>query len=121
MGDAQPLISNGIGALEKEIDANPDVVKAVIAATLKGVDYVSTHPDEAVKLSADYVPDLKDSKNAADALEVLQATIPLFKTSGTAGTTDPNAWTSMEQFLEQKGQIDKPVDASQSFSNEYLP
>jgi NitT/TauT family transport system substrate-binding protein len=121
VGDAQPLISNGIGALETEIDANPDVVKAVIAATLKGVDYVSTHPDEAVKLSADYVPDLKDSKNAADALEVLQATIPLFKTSGTAGTTDPNAWTSMEQFLEQKGQIDKPVDASQSFSNEYLP
>ncbi len=121
VGDAQPLISNGLGALQKEIDSNPDVVKAVIAATLKGVDFVTTHPDEAVKISADYVPDLKDSKNAADALEVLKATIPLFQSSGKAGATDPNAWTSMAQFLQANGQLDKSVDVSKAYSNAYLP
>ncbi len=121
VGDAQPLISNGLGALQKEIDANPDVIKAVIAATLKGVDFVTTHPDEAVKLSANYVPDLKDSKNAADALEVLKATIPLMQSSGKAGATDPNAWTSMAQFLQANGQLDKSVDVSKVYSNAYLP
>ncbi len=121
VGDAQPLISNGLGALQKEIDSNPDVVKAVIAATLKGVDFVTTHPDEAVKISADYVPDLKDSKNAADALEVLKATIPLFQSNGKAGATDPNAWTSMAQFLQANGQLDKSVDVSKVYSNAYLP
>lgn len=121
VGNAQPLISNGLGALQKEIDANPAVVKAVIAATLKGVDFVTTHPDEAVKLSANYVPDLKDSKNAADALEVLKATIPLMQSSGKAGATDPSAWTSMAQFLEANGQLDKGVDVSKVYSNAYLP
>lgn len=121
VGDAQPLISNGLGALQKEIDSNPDVVKAVIAATLKGVDYVNTHPDDAVKLSAQYVPDLKDSKNADDALQVLKATIPLMQSSGKAGQTDPSSWTSMAQFLQEKGQLKQPVDASQAFSNADLP
>lgn len=121
VGSAQPLISNGLGALQKEIDANPDTVKAVIAATLKGVDFVTTHPQEAVNLSAKYVPDLKDSKNAADALQVLNATIPLMKSTGKQGATDASAWTSMEQFLEAKGQLKQSVDASKAFSDAYLP
>jgi NitT/TauT family transport system substrate-binding protein len=122
VGDAQPLISNGIGALQKEIDANPDTMKAVIAATLKGVDYVAANPDKAVDISAKYVPDLKDDKNKANALAVLKATIPLMKQpSGKAGATDANAWTSMETFLQKNGQLEKPVDASAAFSNEYLP
>ena len=122
VGDTQPLISNGLGALQKEIDANPDVMKAVIAATQKGVDYVAAHPDKAVTISAKYVPDLKDSKNAADALDVLNATIPLMKqTSGTAGATDSNAWTSMAKFLQDNGQLEKSVDTSKVFSNDYLP
>ncbi len=121
VGDSQPLVSNGLGAMQKEIDANPDIIKRVIDATLKGVDFVSTHPDEAVNLSKKYVPDLKDSQSAADALQVLNATIPLFKTNGTMGQTDPAAWQSMEQFLESKGQLEKPVDASKAYSNDYLP
>jgi NitT/TauT family transport system substrate-binding protein len=122
VGDTQPLISNGLGALQKEIDAKPDVMKAVIAATQKGVDYVAAHPDEAVKISANYVPDLKDSKNAADALAVLNATIPLMKqSSGKAGATDATAWSSMATFLKNNGQLDKPVDTTKVFSNEYLP
>ncbi|HVB65698.1 MAG TPA: ABC transporter substrate-binding protein [Nitrolancea sp.] len=122
VGDTQPLISNGLGALQKEINAKPDVMKAVIAATQKGVDYVAAHPAEAVTISAKYVPDLKDSKNAADALAVLNATIPLMKTTGgKAGATDATAWASMATFLQKNGQLDKPVDTTQAFSNEYLP
>ncbi len=121
VGNSQPLISNGLGALQKELDAEPDVVKAVIAATLKGVDFVNTHPDEALKLSEKYVPDLKDSTTAASALDVLKATIPLMQTSNTAAKTDPNDWTSMEQFMVANGQLQKSVDVNKVYSNDYLP
>lgn len=122
VGNSQPLISNGLGALQKEIDSNPDVVKAVIAATQKGVDYVAAHPADAVTISAKYVPDLNDSKNAANALAVLNATIPLMKqNSGTAGATDASAWTSMATFLKNNGQLQKPVDTTKAFNNDYLP
>ncbi len=121
VGSSQPLISNGMGALQKELDANPDVVKAVIAATLKGVDFVNTHPDEAVNLSKDYVPDLKDSATAASALDVLNATIPLMQIGNSAAKTDPNDWSSMEQFMVANGQLDKTIDVNKVYSNDYLP
>ncbi|HEX3721866.1 MAG TPA: ABC transporter substrate-binding protein [Nitrolancea sp.] len=122
VGNSQPLISNGLGAMQKEIDANPDVMKKVIAATQKGVDYVAAHPADAVTISAKYVPDLKDSKNAANALAVLNATIPLMKpSSGKAGATDASAWTSMATFLKDNGQLQKPVDTTKAFNNDYLP
>lgn len=117
IGNAQPLISNGLGALQKEINAHPDVVKEVIAATLRGVDFVNTHPDEAVQLSAKYVP----GQNAADALQVLKATIPVMQPGSKPGYSDPNSWTSMDQFLQANGLMKKPVDASNAYSNAYLP
>ncbi|MBX6341513.1 MAG: ABC transporter substrate-binding protein, partial [Thermomicrobiaceae bacterium] len=60
VAESQPLISNGLAALEKQLADHPDEVKAVVAATLKGVEYVSQHPEDAVKLSEKYVPGLND-------------------------------------------------------------
>lgn len=117
----QPLISNGLGALEKELQQRPDVVRAVVAATLKGVAYVEQNPEEAVKLSQKYVPGLDDAQKQADALAVLRATIPLMQTSGKPGYNDPAAWKSMEAFLQAQGQLAKAVDPTTAFSNDYLP
>lgn len=119
--DAQPLISNGLVVLREYLDSNPDDVRAVIAATLKGVQYTLDNPEEAVDLSKDYVPGLDSEENAADALAVLQATLPLWQTSSTMGETDPAAWESMAQFLDEIGQLGGPVDVTEAFTNEYLP
>ena len=55
-------------------------MKAFIAATLKAVDYSIAHPQEAVEISKADVPGLDDPTNAADALTVLKATLPLWET-----------------------------------------
>ena len=120
VGDVQPLVSNGLAALQSELGAHPDIVKAAIKATLRGLDYTLAHPQEAVNLSKHYVPTLNDATQA-DALAVLQATLPLWRTSGKVGYSDPQAWQSMIAFLQAQGQLAGPVDAAQSFSNAYLP
>ena len=120
VGDVQPLVSNGLAALQSELGAHPDIVKATIKATLRGLDYTLAHPQEAVNLSKHYVPTLNDATQA-DALAVLQATLPLWRTSGKVGYSDPQAWQSMIAFLQAQGQLAGPVDAAQSFSNAYLP
>lgn len=118
---AQPLVSNGLAALQSELDAHPDVVKKVVAATLKGVQYTIDHPQDALNLSKKYVPDLQDAAKANDAMAVLQATIADFQTTGKLGYIDPQQWQSMATFLQQQGLLSGPVDASKAFSNSYLP
>jgi NitT/TauT family transport system substrate-binding protein len=116
-----PLISNGVGALQSELNAHPDTVRAVVKATLQGLAYTIAHPQEAVTLSASYVPGLDSAAQQADALAVLQATIPVWQTSGRAGYNDPQTWQAMTDFLRAQGLLASPVDATQAYSNDYLP
>ncbi|HEY7973957.1 MAG TPA: ABC transporter substrate-binding protein [Ktedonobacterales bacterium] len=119
---AQPLVSNGLAAQAGELKSQPAAIRALIAATLKGVDYTIAHPQQAVTLSAKYVPDLTDSTNAASALQVLNATIPLMQPHASKpGYNDPAAWQSMATLMQQGGQLSGQVDVSQTFSNDYLP
>lgn len=118
---AQPLISNGLAATESELKAQPAAIRAFIAATIKGLDYTIAHPQEAVTISANYVPGLSDPAASATALQVLNATIPLMKPDATRpGYNDPAAWQSMASFLAQVGQLGGQVDVTKSYSNAYL-
>jgi NitT/TauT family transport system substrate-binding protein len=119
---AQPLVSNGLAAQSGELKAQPAAIRALIAATLKGVDYTLAHPQQAVTLSAKYVPDLTDATNAASALQVLNATIPLMQPNASKpGYNDPAAWQSMATLMQQGGQLSGQVDVAQTYSNDYLP
>jgi NitT/TauT family transport system substrate-binding protein len=122
VASAQPLISNGIAALRSTLNAHPDQVKAFIAATLKAVDYSIAHPQEAVEISKADVPGLDNPTNAADALTVLKATLPLWEHSGKAGSSDPAAWKSMADFMQAQGLLTNSIgDVTKAYSNDYLP
>ena len=123
IGDGQPLISNGLGALERELQTHPDDIKALVKATLRGLDYTLAHPTEAFNICKNdkYVPGLTDPKTAATQTAVLQATLPLWQQGAKAGYSDPAAWQSMASFLQSQGQISGTVDASKAYSNAYLP
>ncbi len=117
-----PLVSNGIGALQSELNAHPDDIKALVAATMRGVQYTIAHPQQALDMSKQYVPGLNDQKQAANALAVLQATIPLWQSSGSkSGYNDPTTWQQMGSFMAQYGLLSGSVNAAQAYSNSYLP
>lgn len=118
---AQPLISDGLAATESELKAQPAAIRAFIAATTKGLDYTIAHPQQAVTISANYVPGLSDPTAAATALQVLNATIPLMQPNTTKpGYNDPASWQSMATFLAQVGQLGGQVDVTKAYSNAYL-
>jgi NitT/TauT family transport system substrate-binding protein len=122
VASAQPLISNGVAGLRSTLSAHPDQVKAFIAATLKAVDYTIAHPQEALEISKADVPGLDDPTNAADALTVLKATLPLWEHSSKAGYSDPAAWKSMADFMQAQGLIAGNVgDVTKAYSNDYVP
>ncbi|MGZ6388804.1 MAG: ABC transporter substrate-binding protein [Ktedonobacterales bacterium] len=123
IGDGQPLISNGLGALESELQAHPNDIKALVQATLRGLEYTLAHPTEAFNISknGNFVPGLADPKTAATQTAVLQATLPLWQQGAKPGYNDPAAWQSMASFLQAQGQLTGAVDVTKAISNDYLP
>ena len=122
VASTQPLVSNGLAAQAGELKEQPAAIKALIAATLKGVDYTIAHPQQAVTLSKQFVPGLSDPATAANALAVLQATLPaIAPNSAHPGYNAPTAWQSMATFLQASGQLSGSTDVTQAYSNAYLP
>ncbi len=117
-----PLVSNGLGVLPSVLEKRPEDIRAVIAATLLGFQYVSTHPEQAVEISKQYIPGLGDLHKAAAALAILKATIPLWQDEkNRQGYLDPATWQAMARFLLAYHILSRPEDPATAYSNNYLP
>ena len=116
VSDYQPLVSNGIITMSNTYHNQPQVVKAFVQATLKGMQEVTAHPDEAVTISQTYVPGL----NTTTARNVLNATIPIYKGNGKLGYNDSATWAATEKFLVDQKMISPVQNVSQFYTNNAL-
>ncbi len=121
--DVSPLVANGLVVTDEYLDDEPDLVRAMIEATLRGVQYAIDNPEETVEIAKDYVPTLTDAEQEASALQVLQATIPLWEAldGEELGSGDPADWEAMEAFLLEYGLLEAEVDIDDVFTTDYLP
>jgi len=117
--DAVELVGNGLITNEKTLQSNPNLVKKMVAATLKGIDYASAHPDEAFQISEKYVPNLATADKQLQ-MQVLLNSIDQWKTS-TPGITNPKAWLNMQAILFKMGLISSSLDLTSAYSNNYVP
>jgi NitT/TauT family transport system substrate-binding protein len=115
VSDYQPMVSNGIITTKSTLQNQPDVVRAFVQATVKGLKDVIANPAEAVQISKSYVQGM-DTDNA---MSVLQATIPIWQGDGKTplGYNDSATWQSMEQFLVAQNIIPPGQDLSQAYTN----
>jgi len=118
-GDALKMIANGLVTSEKLIQENPDLVRKMVAATLKGIQDTANNPDEAYEISKKYVENLAQL-DATVQKEILAASIDLWQTAQ-PGKTDPEGWKNMHQLLLNMGLLKQPVEFEKAFSNEMLP
>ena len=119
VSDYQPLISNGIITTEDTYHAQPQVVRAFVQATLKGLKDVIADPSGALTICKTYIPTLTDP---AQALTILKATIPIWQGNGQnpLGYNDKATWQSMEQFLVAQNVIPPVQNILQSYTNASL-
>lgn len=119
VSDYQPLVSNGLITTEDTLRNQPQTVKAFVKATLQGLHDVIANPSQAVSISQSFIPGL----NVDNATAVLQATIPIWQTSGQnpPGYNDSATWQSMTQFLVAMKIIPPVTDVSQAYTNAALP
>jgi NitT/TauT family transport system substrate-binding protein len=118
VADYVDLASNGLLTNDNILKENPDLVRGMIRAILRGVEDTIADPDGAYRISQKFV-DIPPEKEPVQK-QVLAATIEFWKMDK-LGWSDLSAWQNMEATLRSMGLLTQALDVTKAFTNEYLP
>ena len=105
-------------ANNKTLQERPEMTEKFMAATSKGYEYAIENPEESAKILHKYAPDY--------SLEMLTMSQEYLSSKYKEdaerwGEMKDSVWNNYTDFLVEYGVIDKPVDASLCYTNEFLP
>lgn len=119
VGDYIQLASNGLITNEKTISENPDLVRRMVKAFLRGLSDTIADPAAAYEASKEYVENLAQLDTVVQK-QKLATSIELWK-ADRLGSSQPKSWESMQAVLLDMGLLAQPLDLSKAFTNEFLP
>lgn len=119
VSDYIQLVSNGLIVNESYAKENPEMVRAMVRAMLKGIQAAMDDPDEAYEISKKYVEALAQADEAVQK-EVLTTSIEIWKAER-MGYSQPEAWENMQRVMLEMGLLAQPLELDQAYSNEFLP
>lgn len=103
---------------EKNIQENAEMVKKFIKATSKGYKYAMENPGEAAEILLNNAPEL-DRQLVIKSQEYLsqkyQAEEPQW------GVQKEEVWQRYTDWLYDNGLIDKKIDVTKAYTNDFLP
>jgi NitT/TauT family transport system substrate-binding protein len=118
VADYVQLASNGLITNENTISKDPELVRKMTSAFLKGLADTIANPDEAYTISKKYVPDLAKSTESTQK-EILTRSIELWKTDR-LGYSSPQAWQNMQDTLVKMGLLKQALDVNKAFTNQFI-
>jgi NitT/TauT family transport system substrate-binding protein len=119
VADYVQLASNGIITNETTIAQNPELVRAFVAAFLKGLQETINDPDAAYEISKKFVENLAQTDPLVQK-QVLRTSIEQWR-SPSLGNSDAAAWDNMQKVLLDMKLYSDPVDLTKAFTNDFLP
>lgn len=117
-----PLVSLSLVAQDGKLEANPDVYKRFIAATLEGWQQAMDDPDAAVAALMEVFPDVQKSEDALKQGAVYSFNSVCPGGSGDEiGVTDPQTWEAIYGVMTSSMGLssDKPI--TDYYTLDYLP
>ncbi len=121
VADYLQLVGNGLITNEATISENPDLVRRMVAATVRGVGDCIADPDEAYEISKKYVENLAQADTAVQK-QVLRDSIQFYvHEQAPLGYIDPQPWRNMHEILLDMGLLSQPLELERAFSNDFLP
>jgi NitT/TauT family transport system substrate-binding protein len=119
VADYLQLASNGLITNERTIAENPDLVRRMVGAVLKGLEDTIENPDEAYDLSYAHIPNLAEADETVQK-EVLARSIDLWRTER-LGFSNAAAWENMQATLLKMSLLEEALEIEEAYTNEFLP
>lgn len=105
-------------ASEDKIAQDPDLISKFLQATAKGYGFAIESPKEAAGILLQKVPELEPELVRASQQYLAgqyQAEAPAW------GVMKPEVWKNYADFMYENKLIEKNIEASQAFTNDFLP
>ncbi|MFN8492720.1 MAG: ABC transporter substrate-binding protein [Caldilineaceae bacterium] len=122
LDDYLHIPANGLVTNEQTLQENPELVRKMVRATLKAIQYTLAHPDEAFAITLKTVPEAGGDKQAANQA-VLKAVLADWQPEANQkpGETKLADWQAVAELMQRIGLVDKLVPAAELFTNDFLP
>ncbi|HJW90771.1 MAG TPA: ABC transporter substrate-binding protein, partial [Anaerolineales bacterium] len=118
VADYVQLASNGLITNEQTMAENPELVRRLVQATLRGIADTLANPDEAFEISKKYVENLTQANEQVQR-QVLEASLEFWQTEQ-LGASNPQAWENMQAVLLEMGLLSQEIDLSQAYTNDFI-
>jgi NitT/TauT family transport system substrate-binding protein len=110
---------------ERTIADEPELVRGMVRALLRSVEYTLANPDEAFEISLAVVPEAGGENRTANRA-VFDGSLAYWQTDPSghelaAGATRAEDWAAAVEFMQRIGLIDTLPKVDELFSNEFLP
>jgi len=119
VADSINLIGNGLVTNESTIKEDPELVRAVLGALLKGIQFTAENPDETYRICAKYVDNLAEADEAVQK-QVLAESIKLWDVYPT-NENHSVRWENMQSVLLKLGLMSQSVDLKGVYDGSFLP
>ena len=119
VADYLQLIGNGLITNEATIRQDPELVRRMATALVKGLQAALANPDEAYTICKKYVANLANADETVQK-QVLSTSMELWK-APRIGFSQPQAWQNMQDIMVKMGLLKSAQDVSQAYSNSYIP
>jgi len=112
------FVSNGLITNEQTIAQDPELVRGIVRAALRGLRDTLDDPDAAFGTCRRYVPEIDDD-SAPLQRAVLEECLNFWRADN-LGYSDSAAWEASQAFMRQSGQIETEIDVSTLFTNDFI-
>ena len=119
VADYVTLASNGIITNEETLRDDPELVRRMLRATVRGLQDTLDDPDAAFEICKGYVEGLSGEAEAIQR-QVLAESL-LFWKADRLGYSQPAAWENMQRVMIEADLLADSQDLDQAYTNDFVP
>ena len=122
LDDYLRIPANGLVTNTTVLEQDPELVQAMVRATIKAIDYTLENPDEAFEIALEFVPEAGGDNETANRA-VFDASLDYWRPQSdrALGETSIAEWVTVAELMQRIGLVDTLVPAEDLFTNEFLP
>jgi NitT/TauT family transport system substrate-binding protein len=113
--------ANGLVTNEQSLAEEPELVAAMVRATLRSIEYTTANPDEAFEISLKFVPEAGGENREANRA-IFDASLPYWmpREGQPLGATTQEEWENVAVLLQRIGLVDTLVAAENLYTNQFI-